>query len=176
MTTPMDPNAFDPDVAPGVTSGVGLSGRGSASAGTGTAGTDNAMTLSRQQLTATSQWTRTGAVRLRRHIVVERRTVEVEVRREELVIESADVRFDSASGVGVGIAAGGPPETAPPAAPQPLVIVLREEIPQVMTTVRPYERVVATVTRVTGETVISGDVAHEEVTLEQSNAPGYGTA
>lgn len=132
---------------------------------------DDAMTLSAEQLVSQTTWVRTGAVRLRRRIVTEQRTIstQVQVRREELVIESDGVEWD-ANGVAVGRLPGDA-VAAPAGPPPPLVILLREEVPQVVLTVRPYERVTATVTPVTGQAPVTAQLSHEEIALEGADAP-----
>jgi stress response protein YsnF len=132
---------------------------------------DDAMTLSAEQLTSRSTWVRTGTVRLRRRIVTEQRTVsvQVQVRREELVIDSDGVEWD-ANGVAVGVLPGDP--VPPPAGtPAPIVMVLREEVPQVVLSVRPYERVTATVVPVAGQVPVTAQLSREELALDQPDSP-----
>ncbi len=82
----------------------------------------------------TTAWVATQRVTFQRRIVTETRQVEVTVRREELVVHRSALP-------------DAPPEQ-PPAqvtSQQPLVIVLREQVPVVQLAVRPYERVTAVV-------------------------------
>ena len=103
--------------------------------------------LSAEKLTAGTEWTVTGAVRFRRRIATYTRTVEVTVRREELQVEVRDVV--DRGGVWVGTDYRGPAVAVPSAVTRPGVFVLREEVPDVAVTVRPYERVIVNIDRVT---------------------------
>ena len=82
-----------------------------------------------EQLTATKEWTVSGAVRFRRQIATYTRTVEVTVRREELHVEVRDVA--ERDGAWVGTEYGGPAVPAPPVVTGPGVFTLRQEVPEV---------------------------------------------
>ncbi len=77
----------------------------------------------------TTGWVAAERVRFERRIVTETRQVELTVRREELVVHRSALP---------DAAAGQPPAQAAPAG-QPLVIVLREEVPVVQLAVQPYD-------------------------------------
>lgn len=128
---------------------------------------DAATTLSHEVLHVDTEWAEAGQIRLRRRIVTETRTVEVSVRREELVVDVLDV--DERRGALIGTARDGRVSDEPD--PQrPLVIVLQEEVPEVSVRLRPYERV--TVTTSIGQRTgrVTGGLRHEEVQLDTSAA------
>ena len=100
---------------------------------------DAAMTLRQEHVRVGTEWVATGQVRISRRVVTDTRTVEVTVRREELVIET-DTAV-GANGAMVGTVLDGAAVTPPTGPVPPLVIVLREERPEVVTRVYPYERV-----------------------------------
>ena len=89
----------------------------------------------------------TVKVLVRRRVVTEVRQIEVTVRREE--IEVYRVPLDGHEQAPVG----GPPE--------PLVILLSEEVPVVQLQTRPYERVTVYVDTVTEQVAITEDLARE---------------
>lgn len=113
-------------------------------------------------------------VRVRRRIVTEERSVQVQVRREELVVEHREVGQEGEAGVGDPGLDAGPVGLA---AREPLVLLLREEIPEVILRARPYERVTLTVDTVAGQEQVSADLRHEVVETELPDArdlPGAG--
>ena len=121
------------------------------------------LTLSREVLHVGTEWTEAGRIRLRRRIVTETRTVEIAVRREELVIELYDA--EHSDGVFVGTDRSGP-VTDQPVYDGPLVIVLQEEVPQVGVRLQPYEKVTVT-KRLVGTTGrVTGSVRREEARLD----------
>ncbi len=89
----------------------------------------------------TTGWVAAERVRFERRIVTETRQVELTVRREELVVHRSALP---------DAVPEQPPAQAAPAG-QPLVIVLREEVPVVQLAVQPYERVTAVVEQVSGQ-------------------------
>ena len=119
--------------------------------------------LSAERLTASTEWTVTGAVRFRRRITSSTRTVEVTVRREELDIEVRDVT--DRAGAWVGTEYRGPAVPPPPVVTGPGVFVLREEIPQVTVHAVPYERVTVNIDRVTEQVLLTDTARREEATV-----------
>lgn len=101
-------------------------------------------------------------VRVCTRLVTETRTVTVQVRREELVVER------------VAIPAGGAVDgddshlTAKDGGEPVVEMVLREEVPEVLTRVVPVERVRVYVDRVAGTEQVSAAVRREEVELTDS--------
>ena len=89
---------------------------------------------------------------VRRRIVTETQRVEVTVRREVLEVEYAPV------GDGDRPAHPGP-------TPEPIVMVLSEEVPVVHTAVRPYQRVVVDVTSIEQAQDVRARVAQERVDI-----------
>lgn len=131
------------------------------------AGEEAATTLSHEVLQVGTEWAEAGQIRLRRRIVTETRTVEVSVRREELVVDVLDV--DERHGALLGTARDGRVSDEPD--PQrPLVIVLQEEVPEVSVRLRPYERVTVTTTIGHRTGRVTGGLRHEEVQLDTSAA------
>lgn len=96
---------------------------------------------------------------LRRRIVEEVRTVEVTVRREELVVEQA--------ATGVSEVDDGAPFPRPP-----LVVVLSEEVPVVAVQTRPYERVTVDVVAVSRKAEVTETVGREQVDMSEGDVPG----
>jgi uncharacterized protein (TIGR02271 family) len=130
-------------------------------------GDDAATTLSQEVLHVGTEWAEAGQIRLRRRIVTETRTVEVSVRREELVVDVLDV--DERRGAFLGTARDGRVSDEPDPR-RPLVIVLQEEVPEVSVRLRPYERVTVatTIGHRTGR--VTDDLRHEEAHLDTSAA------
>lgn len=118
-----------------------------------------------ERLTIGTEWVRSGRVRVRRRVVTERRTVEVEVRREVLELEGDDVDFRDGHLVGTDLR--GPVVTAPTDS-GPVVVVLREEVPEVVLRVAAYERVTVSRSRVEDTQVLEGTLAHEEVDVSEA--------
>ena len=125
----------------------------------------------RLQVTATRE--PVERVLLRRVITTTTRQVEVTVRREELVIERrpADDRT-SADGAAPAAAA---PATATAAIPEPLVILLSEEVPVVTVVTRPYERITVHLDTVTDREQIGASLSHEEVEVRTTPTDVGGT-
>ncbi len=117
--------------------------------------------LSREQAVASTRTVERGRVRVAKRVVVEERTVTVQVRREELVVEElpADPRAATAAR---SDGADGPV----------LELVLAEEEVQVVTRVVPRERVRVFLDTVRGAEAVSTTVAHEEVTVETEPLTG----
>jgi stress response protein YsnF len=132
---------------------------------TAAAGQPNApaVTLSHEQLRVGAHWVVAGHVRLRRRIVSETRTVEVTVRREEMVVET-DAAV-SPDGVIAGLGLDGEPSAAPEPGQPPMVFVLREEIPEVVTRIRPYEQVTVHIDIANSLTQVSDSVSTEVADL-----------
>ena len=105
--------------------------------------------LHQEQLRVGTRRVPTEKVLVRRRVVTEVRQIEVTVRRE--VVEVHRVPLDGHERAPVG----GPPE--------PLVILLSEEVPVVQLETRPYERVTVHVDTVTEQVEITGDLAREQV-------------
>lgn len=131
--------------------------------------TDVETVRAEERARVTTVWTAAERLTFRRRIVTETRQVNVTVRREELIIERT----------AMPTAASDAPRTAAPARPpgrlpsqQPLVIVLREELPVVQLTVQPYERVTATVERFTGEQTVSTELRKEHVQIVTGRSAG----
>lgn len=103
--------------------------------------------LHEEQLRVATRRVPIEKVTVRRRVVTEVRQVEVTVRREEL--EVRHVPLDGREQDPVG----------PP--PEPLVVVLSEEVPVVQLAVRPYERVTVHVDRVVDEQTVTETVRRE---------------
>ena len=104
----------------------------------------------------TTAWQPYKQLRLRKRIVTETRTVEVEVRREELVVETVD------------LPAGGETTTAVPATPT-FEFILSEERVELTRTVVPLERVTVSVAPLDEVVDVSVPVAHEDIKVEYSD-------
>ncbi len=89
---------------------------------------------------------------VRRRVVTEIRQVEITVRREELEVHH--IPMDETDE-----APAGPP-------PEPLVIVLSEEVPVVQTQTRPYERVTVWVDTATVEQALTETVSREHADVD----------
>ncbi len=89
--------------------------------------------------------------------------VEVTVRREELLVETGAAV--SAEGVIAGVISDSAPSTAPVAAQAPIVFVLSEEVPEIVTRIRPYEKVTAYFDVVQGEQQVSDRIRAEAADL-----------
>ncbi len=111
--------------------------------------------LSEEQARVGTRRVAAERVILRRRVVTETRTVEVTLRREELEVEH------------VALDAGQAVEDAPR---EPLVIVLREEVPDVSVRVRPYEQVRVSVETVTEHQVVQTDVRRERLEVDTKPA------
>ncbi|WP_375504287.1 DUF2382 domain-containing protein [uncultured Jatrophihabitans sp.] len=129
------------------------------------------MVISKEQLVANGAWVESGHVRLRRRVVSETRTVDVVVRREELVVETLDVEPVGPGQRYRGTALDGPPvPRAPIGANEPLVILLREELPEVVVHTQVYERVTAHVETVTEMTLWRDSLRHEEISVDDDSS------
>jgi uncharacterized protein (TIGR02271 family) len=125
------------------------------------------LTARAETLTVGTEWVVAGRVRVRRRVVTERRTIEVDVRREVLEIDGDDLDFHD--GRLVGVAADPAIADAPPPQP-PIVVVLREERPRVVHEVHAYERVSVTTERVTDVETVHDALRREVVDVETSSA------
>lgn len=124
------------------------------------------VTRSEERLQVGTRRVVSGRVRLHRRVVTERLTVEVDVRREELVVEQTDEPGGTAADT------AGSPYRA-----EPLVVVLREEVPDVRVRVRPYEQVRVSVQEVASSEQVTEQLRKEVVEVEQvGSADGVGVA
>lgn len=108
---------------------------------------------SEERLDVTTVRTATERLRIRKVIVTEERTVTLQVRREELVIEREPLE---------GTVSG---EATPPS---PLTFVLHAEQPIVATRVVPVERVSVIVDRITEMRSVTDSVRRERVEMSRS--------
>lgn len=115
---------------------------------------DASMTLSAERIRTSTEWVETRRVVLRRRIVTETRTVEVTLRREELVVDEV-----SPSSSAPATDSDFEPDHAQH---EPVVIVLRQEVPDVAVRVLPYERVTARIEYVATDEAVQASVRHEE--------------
>ena len=115
--------------------------------------------LHQEQLRVGTRRVATEKVVVRRRVVSEVRQIEVTLRREELEVHRLPV--DGREELSVG----GPPE--------PLVILLSEEVPVVQLQTRPYERVTVRVDAVTESQVVTETVSREQadITLPSDEVP-----
>ena len=94
---------------------------------------------------------------MRRRVVTEVQQIEVTVRREELEVYRVPIDGREQAPV------GGPPE--------PLVILLSEEVPVVHLQTRPYERVTVRVDTLTEDQVVTESVARERADVATHAKP-----
>ena len=104
--------------------------------------------LHQEQLRVGTRRVPVEKVLVRRRVVTEVRQVEVTVRREELEVHRVPLEGHEESPV------GGPPE--------PLVILLSEEVPVVQVQTRPYERVTVHVDTVTEQVEVTERLDREQ--------------
>ncbi len=104
--------------------------------------------LHQEQLRVSTRRVPTEKILVRRRVVSEVRQIEVTVRREELEVYRVPLDGHEQSPV------GGPPE--------PLVILLSEEVPVVQLQTRPYERVTVHVDTVTEQVEVTEHLAREQ--------------
>ncbi|CAA9237078.1 MAG: hypothetical protein AVDCRST_MAG57-1332 [uncultured Blastococcus sp.] len=104
--------------------------------------------LHQEQLRVGTRRVPTEKVLVRRRIVTEVRQIEVTVRREEVEVHRVPLDGHEQSPV------GGPPE--------PLVILLSEEVPVVQLQTRPYERVTVRVDTATEQVEVTEHLAREQ--------------
>lgn len=131
---------------------------------------DGAMTVSAEQVYVDTEWTVSGRVRLRRQIETRIETIQVTLRREVLVVDTEDTVGDD--GVFIGVATDNPAVVTPGPVPDPIVLVLREEVPQVSVQIQPYELVSAEIVRSTREHPVTATARREQVVLEgETGAP-----
>lgn len=107
-----------------------------------------AVVLHEEQLRVGTRRVPTEKVLVRRRVVTEVRQIEVTVRREELEVHRVPLDGHEQAAV------GGPPE--------PLVILLSEEVPVVQLQTRPYERVTVHVDTVVEQVEVTADLAREQ--------------
>ena len=112
--------------------------------------------LHQEQLRVGTRRVPTKKVLVRRRVVSEVRQIEVTVRREEIEVYRVPLDGHEQSPV------GGPPE--------PLVILLSEEVPVVQLQTRPYERVTVHVDTVTEHVEVTEDLAREQADVHALDA------
>ena len=117
---------------------------------------DDWMTLSEERLDVATRVVPTGRAVLRRRIVTERRTIEVEVRREEAVLELLPLDGTEPSGA------------SHLALPE---LVLHEEQVVVVRRIVPVERVRLQVTPVTEQQQVVDDVRRERLVDDDLPTP-----
>lgn len=129
--------------------------------------TDGAMTVSAEHVSVATEWTVSGRVRLRRRIETRTETIEVTLRREVLLVEPEDAVDTIGDGsVFSGRAGDDPAVAAPSATPEPIVLVLSEEVPQIGVRLQPYERVRVEVVRSSRDQAVTAAARREQVVLE----------
>ena len=106
-----------------------------------------------------TQWHPVERVRVRRQVITEIQTIEVEVRREVLVLEHEGAPATQEA-LPVGRA---------PIAPKPLEIVLHREVPYIRLAVEPYESATVRVVPVESQTPVSLEVQAEHSRVEISH-------
>jgi stress response protein YsnF len=130
-----------------------------------TTGVPDPVVLSAERAEVGIEWVVSGRARLRRRIVTETRSIEVVVRREELVIETENTRTQEDGQVLVGTSSDGPAVQDVGPVPE-LVIVLNEEVPQITMTTRPYEWVGVSVDLASTESTVTTPVRREEAVVQ----------
>ena len=129
------------------------------------------MILSGELLDVGTEWVESGGLRFRKQIVTTTETVQVTVRREELVVDVRHIVETSADGLTwAGTSYEGPP-TAPPIAQPPHVFLLREEVPDVRVVTRVYERATIRSVLVSNEVPVHAVVRREQAVV--GTAEGY---
>lgn len=124
---------------------------------------DPVVTLSGERLRVATQWVESGRVRVRRQVTSETRTVEVTVRREELLVETqAAAVTDAAPG---GAPSDGEPAPGPHPGHEPLVFVLSEEVPEVTMRTRAYQQVSVHVDVVSTEQTVQAELHRQAADL-----------
>jgi uncharacterized protein (TIGR02271 family) len=108
--------------------------------------------LHQEQLRVGTRRVPTEKVLVRRRVLSEVRQIEVTVRREEFEVYRVPLDGHEESPL------GGPPE--------PLVIVLSEEVPIVQLQIRPYERVTVHVDTVTEQVEVTEHLAREQADVD----------
>lgn len=107
--------------------------------------------LSEEQLRVSTRWVQAAKVTASVRIVTEVKTLQVEVRRQELVITELQLPRNA------------PPASAEPGKPGTVVLILSEEVPEFTLRTQAYERVTLTVDTVTDQQNITADLAYEEL-------------
>ena len=124
--------------------------------------TDDAMTRSEERLNVGTQRLESGRVRLRKHVVTERETVNVPVSHEEVRIEREPItdanRGDALAG--------------PDLSEEEHEVVLTEERPVVQKETVPVERVRLDKETVTENRQVTEDVRHEEIDTDGDTTTG----
>jgi len=118
--------------------------------------------LHQERLSTGTRRSPTERVVLRRRITEQVRQVEVVVRREELEVHRLPLDAEEMDGG----------RAAPDRSPDPLVILLSEEVPVVQLQTRPYERVTVRVETVREEQRVTETLGREqiEVTTEATGS------
>ena len=124
--------------------------------------TDDAMTRSEERLNVGTQRQEAGRVRLRKHVVTERQTVDVPVSHEEVRLQREPItdanRGDALSG--------------PDLSDEEHEVVLTEERPVVEKETVPVERVRLDKEQVTENRQVTEDVRHEEIDTDGDTTTG----
>lgn len=122
------------------------------------ADTDPAVSVTRseEQLDVSTRWQPYATLKVSKRVVTETRTIEVELRREELVIEESEA------------VNGQRQTTSEPALP--LTIVLHEEQPVISVVVVPVERVTVSTVQATGLVDVTAQLARERIDIEEQGA------
>jgi stress response protein YsnF len=121
---------------------------------------NGAMLVSAERIQAGTRTVPVGRARLQRVVVTERRTIEVDVRHEE-------IRFVEDDGPEYGELLPG--EDRARATPW---VVLREEQIEVVRHIRPTERVRLVLDQVTGVAPVTAEVRHEVVDVQADDLRG----
>ena len=127
--------------------------------------------LAAERLQTATEWAESGRIRLRRRIVSETRMIEVLVQREELLIETRDASPGVVGESYRGTSLDGDVVAAPLAASDgaPLIVSLREQVPEIVMRARVYERVHVDVVVVDEVAVRHDTLRHERVQAETSD-------
>ena len=136
-------------------------------------GRDDAMTRSEERLVAATEVYEVGRARLRKYVVTEQVQITVEVRREELRLERADIPAGSRAMVEDPDVFGPAEAFAVPEGGPIFEVTLHEERPVVTTEIVPVERVRLVKVVQTENHVVSGEVRKERIELvEPGREPG----
>ena len=144
---------------------------------------DDAMTLSGERLVVTAkEWAVTGTVAVRRRVVTETKTIQVTVRREELVVDppiappTGAVATDGGADAGTadpGNEVGGDAGSGGHSTHAALVIVLSEEVPEVSLSVKAYEQVTVYVDPVSSDVKIPAQLRREVIDSDAHITPAH---
>jgi stress response protein YsnF len=126
---------------------------------------DDAMTRSEERLVAATEVYEVGRARLRKYVVTEQVQITVEVRREELRLERADIPAGSQALVADPDVFGPAEQFAVPEGGPIFEVTLHEERPLVTTEIVPVERVRLVKVVQTENRMVSGEVRKERIEL-----------